>query len=105
MEHSGRIVVHRPDLGWRDRNRRAVYQVEVDGARVAELSRGQQAEVPVTAGAHEVRATLGWAGSPVVQVEVPTGQTVRLAVEPAGSWMQTSWRIWQRHGYLQLVQG
>jgi hypothetical protein len=26
-------------------------------------------------------------------------------VEPAGSWMQTSWRIWQRHGYLQLVQG
>lgn len=99
LDDAGVIVVSRPAGGYRDGARS--YWIEVDGVRVGKLRRGEEAEYVVAPGAHNVRATIDWAGSPTVPVEVSVGNPVHLTVKPGGSAFQP-WQLFKREGYLKL---
>jgi len=100
MDAASRIVVRRPEGGYRDRIRS--YWIEVDGVRIGKVARGEQAEFSVAPGKHQVRATIDWSGSPVVEVEVSDGETVRLTVEPGGGSLDGFKQIWKRDTWLKL---
>jgi hypothetical protein len=99
VDEAARIVVRRPEGGYRDRIRS--YWIEIDGVRTGKVARGEQGDFPVTPGAHNVKAVVDWLGSPTIQVEVAAGETTRLTVEPGGSAFQP-WHIFKREGYLTL---
>jgi len=45
------------------------YGVEVDGAKVGSLKPGEQLQIPLSPGTHQVRFTIDWCSSPTVMVD------------------------------------
>jgi hypothetical protein len=99
MDEAARIVVRRPEGGYRDLIRS--YWIEIDGVRAGKVARGEKVDFPVTPGVHDVRAVIDWTGSPSLRVEVADGETARLTVEPGGTVFQP-WDVFTREGYLKL---
>ena len=60
------------------------YDVVIDGETVALLNAGGSHSFPVEAGTHTVELRLEWTRSPLLDVDVPPGGTVRLRCGPAG---------------------
>jgi hypothetical protein len=54
----------------------------VDGDDVGEVRRGQLRLVHVSPGRHEVHLVIDWARSPSVDVDVASGETIRLECWP-----------------------
>lgn len=79
------------------------YWIEIDGVRVGKVARGEQAVFSVTAGQHNVRATLDWSGSPVVVIDVADGESISLTVEPAGDPLAALSQFWKRDAWLKLA--
>jgi hypothetical protein len=100
VEEAARILVRRPAGGGRDLLRS--YVIEIDGVEVGRVARDTQVVFPVEPGRHNVRAVIDWTGSPVVQVQVTAGETVRLTVGPAGSVVAAIFQSWKRDSYLTL---
>jgi hypothetical protein len=100
VEYSARITVHRPESSHLDRLRS--YWIEIDGVRVGTVARGEEVDIPVSVGAHDVRAVIDWTGSPSVHVDMAPGGRARLTVEPGGNMLQF-WRLWRRDSYLTLT--
>jgi hypothetical protein len=99
VDDAARIVVRRPEGGYRDLIRS--YWIEIDGVRAGKVARGGQADFPVPPGVHDVMAVIDWTGSPSLRVEVADGETARLTVEPGGNAFQP-WHLLTREGYLKL---
>lgn len=78
----GFLEVSRSGASGRDGLRR--YGLVVDGVDVAGLGIGERTVVPVTAGAHTLRAVIDWTGSEELVVTVAPGQRVGVLIEPAG---------------------
>src|SRR4051812_8886184 len=81
------VRVRRTKGGWRDRGR--AYRIEVDGAEVGRLRRGQELVVDVAPGEHRVCARIDWTGSEAISVQVAPGATASVAVSPKNG---SSWR-------------
>ncbi len=101
VDEGARIVVRRPTGGYRDFLRS--YKVEVDGVEVGKVGRGEQVEFTVAPGRHNVRAVIDWSGSPVLPVDVATGETARLVVKSAGDMVDAVSQIWKRDSWLTLT--
>jgi hypothetical protein len=100
VEERGRIVIRRPEGGYRDLRRS--YRIEVDGVGVGKVAEGERVEVTVAPGQHNIRAVIDWSGSPVLPIDVAAGQTARLVVESAGDMVAAVSQIWKRHSWLTL---
>lgn len=101
MSADGTLRVSRP--GGRYRDARRAYRVVVDGQDRGELLPGASLDVPLAAGPHVVRASIDWAGSPEVEVDVLPRRAVVLRAEPAGSPVTALFQMIGRHRYLRLV--
>jgi hypothetical protein len=77
VESSSRIVVSRPVNGIFAFRRLAV---RLDGAIVARLPRGREAEVEVDLGKHTVQAGVDWSRSLPVTVEVEESDSITIEV-------------------------
>lgn len=80
---TGELVIERARAGLRDRGRR--YRVLVDDVEQAKLAPGQKLTLTLPAGTHEVQMALDKTRSPIIQVAVVDGATVRVVAEPGGS--------------------
>jgi hypothetical protein len=58
------------------------YHVIVDRDDVGEVRRGQLRFVDISPGRHEVHLAIDWARSPSVDVDIASGETVRLVCWP-----------------------
>ena len=76
----GWLEVCRPKRGTSDLFR--AYHVLVDGDDIGEVRRGQLRLFWVTSGRHEVHLVIDWARSPSIQVNVVSGETVKLVCWP-----------------------
>jgi hypothetical protein len=54
------------------------FHVMVDGDDVGEVRRGQTRLFQIAAGRHEVHLELAWSGSPSIDVDIASGETVKL---------------------------
>lgn len=77
VESSARIVVSRPVNGIFAFRRLAV---SLDGAIVARLHRGRQAEVEVDLGKHAVQASVDWSRSLPLTVQVEESDSITIEV-------------------------
>ena len=59
------------------------YKMFVDGVERGRLAGGEEAEVAVDAGDHDIQARIDWSGSAPVRVTVRDGETASFAVAPA----------------------
>jgi hypothetical protein len=99
MTDVGVLRVVRPTRGSRDLARS--YEIKVDGTSRGSVKRGRDFTVELPAGTHSIRASIDWAGSPTLEVDIRAGQVVELVVEPSGSAFRM-WQIFSRSGYLKL---
>jgi hypothetical protein len=58
------------------------YHVLVDGNDIGEVRRGQSQLFQITPGRHEVHLVIDWARSPSSDVDVVSGETVKLVCWP-----------------------
>jgi hypothetical protein len=98
---TGQIIVGRPERAWRDRFRQ--YLVKIDGVPRGKVRQGGSLVLPVAAGRHTVEARIDFAGSPLVDLDMTNGETLRFSVQPCGN----AWQFYQafahgRHRYLLL---
>jgi hypothetical protein len=77
---NGQLEISRPKRGSMDLFR--AYHVLVDGADVGEVRRGQSRLLYIVPGQHEVHLEIDWARSPSVDIDVASGETVRLICWP-----------------------
>lgn len=77
---NGQLEIFRPKRGSMDLFR--AYHVLVDGADIGEVRRGQLRLFHIPPGRHEVHLVIDWARSPSVDVDVASGETVRLICWP-----------------------
>jgi hypothetical protein len=95
-----RIVIHRHLAAWQDTLRS--YRILVDGHPVARVTNGQTVAVDVVPGVHHVQARINWSGSPIIRVEAPTGSEIHLDLRPAGTPLDSCWRMFTRDKWLVL---
>ncbi|NYJ08568.1 hypothetical protein [Petropleomorpha daqingensis] len=99
MADEGRLVIERSGGKYRDSLRS--YEIRVDGVPVGQVGPGSLLDLPVTVGGHQVSAHIDWTGSDPVNVDIATGQAVRLRVEPTGaSGLAT---LFKKKAYLRLT--
>jgi hypothetical protein len=77
---NGQLEIFRPKRG--SVGLFSAYHVIVDGGDVGEIKRGQSQVVPLAPGRHEVHLEIGWCRSPLIAVEVVSGETVKLECWP-----------------------
>lgn len=77
---AGYLEVCQPKRGSIDLFR--AYHVVVDGDDVGEVRRGQLRLVHVSPGRHEVHLVIDWARSPSIDVDIASGETVKLVCWP-----------------------
>jgi hypothetical protein len=77
---AGTIRVTREPRGRRDRLRS--YSIVVDSQVAGTIGPAQTLDVPVAEGAHSVQIAIDWARSPVIGVDVASGETVPLRCAP-----------------------
>ncbi|MGD0255858.1 MAG: DUF4190 domain-containing protein [Acidimicrobiales bacterium] len=77
------LRITRNPAPWRDRYRS--YKVLVDGAEVGTVRNGETTDFGISAGHHEVRIKLDWAGSNLLSLDVGVGEVAHLECEPGGS--------------------
>lgn len=103
--NTSRIVVHRSKaMGSQDIFR--AYAVVVDGIVHGKLRRGDSLTCEVISGTHVVQATINWAGSPEVKVDLEPGETVELDVAGIGGGNKASRAAIgedAKHSYLRLT--
>lgn len=58
------------------------YHVLVDGDDIGEVRRGQSRLFDISTGRHEVHLVIDWARSPSVEIDVVSGETVKLVCSP-----------------------
>lgn len=100
MNEYGRLVIHRAERFTKQDNFRA-YTIEVDGAAVGKIKRGETTTIPLEPGSHTVRAAVKWCGSPMVTVEVTPGQNAEFEVAGSGN-LDSATGPDAAHGYLVL---
>jgi hypothetical protein len=98
MADEGRLIVERAGGKYRDALRS--YEIRVDGVSVGEVRPGQSVDLPLAAGAHQVSAHIDWTGSDPIDVDVWSGQAVRLRVEPTG--VSGIAALFKKKAYLRL---
>ena len=95
---TGFIEVSRPH---RLRHVFASLRVELDGKQVAKIRDNTSIQLPVAVGPHKIRVKMPWVSSPVTDLTVNAGETVRREVEIVGNQL----RIFYAWGhYQQLVE-
>jgi hypothetical protein len=96
------IVIRRDRGGGRDLLRR--YQIEVDGRHLGSIRRGGEWQTRLAPGPHLVQLRIDWCTSPVLRLELATGQRVVLRCRPAGGWVSawTAMTVGRSH-YIELL--
>jgi hypothetical protein len=79
-ESEGQLEISRPKRGSGDLFR--AYHVTVDGNDIGEVRRGQSRLFWIAPGRHEVHLVIDWARSPSIDMDVISGETVRLVCWP-----------------------
>jgi hypothetical protein len=59
------------------------YKIFIDGVERGRLAGGEEVEVDVEPGDHEIQGRVDWSGSEIVKVTVRDGETASFAVAPA----------------------
>ncbi len=59
------------------------YKIFIDGVERGRLAGGEEVEVAVEAGDHDIQARIDWTGSAHVRVTIRNGETASFAVAPA----------------------
>jgi deferrochelatase/peroxidase EfeB len=77
---SGKVIIERAATGWVDRYRS--YEVIVNGAKRADIWRGESTTISVEPGEAEIFLRIAWCRSRTAQVEVSSGDERRLACRP-----------------------
>jgi hypothetical protein len=75
------LLLSRKNAKWRDRLRS--YRVILDDDEVARIKRGQDLELPVSAGRHQILLEIDWCSSPTVEFDAQPGEVIRFVCEPA----------------------
>jgi hypothetical protein len=81
-DRPGRLLIHRPERGYRDRSRRFV--VYVDGQRTGTIGPGERLDLIVLAGAHRVQARIDFLRSRSAHVDVSDGQEFNVTIRAGG---------------------
>jgi hypothetical protein len=97
---TARLVVTRTPSQARDIWRR--YRIEVDGQRIGKLKRGESLTAEIAPGPHKVQALIDFDGSHPLDLNVASGEEVRLVVEPGEQAMHTFGMATARNPYLVL---
>ncbi len=79
------LRVTRNPARWRDRLRS--YKVLADGSVVGTIGNGRTADFSIPVGHHEIRISLGWAGSNALFLDLAVGDVAQVECEPGGSAM------------------
>lgn len=80
---SAKITVRRDPTIWRDRLRS--YKLVVDGRTIASVRSGEEKTVSVESGEHRVWMKISWCRSPILNVNLASGQRAKMACEPGGA--------------------
>lgn len=76
----GQLEIVRPKRGSSDLFR--AYHVLVDGDDIGEVRRGQSRLFWIVPGRHEVHLVIDWARSPSIDIDVVSGEAIRLTCWP-----------------------
>jgi hypothetical protein len=80
------------------------YKIFIDGVQRDLLAGGDEIEVDVEPGNHEIQARIDWTGSEAVTVTVRDGETASFAVAPAAQNSYAQFlKIFGRRGYLTVT--
>jgi hypothetical protein len=101
VEQGAKLIFTRPGGQYRDALRS--YTLEVDGVPREHIRPAQTVTIDIEPGPHTVRARISWTGSPRQEVNLGSGDEVRLRVEPAGTAAQGLWQVFGRTRYLRIT--
>ena len=79
---SAQIIIHRRKA-LADRARR--YSIHLDNTAVATIADGQSIAIPVTAGTHELYASIDWCRSNKISLEIHAATSAEMFVSPRAS--------------------
>jgi hypothetical protein len=79
------IEVSRPKVTGFRRDMFRRYKILVDDTRIASLKEGETRRVDVDPGTHRIQATIDWAATPVIEIEVAADEVARYVVRPGGT--------------------
>lgn len=55
------------------------YQIELDGEVIGKINKGESTGFDIQAGRHRLRLKIDWCGSPYIDFEIQTGQTLKFS--------------------------
>ena len=83
----GQLEIFRPKRGSVDLFR--AYHVTVNGDDMGEVRRGHSRRLRIAPGIHEVHLVIDWCRSPSIDIDVASGETVKLLCWPKFQFWQT----------------
>ncbi len=95
------VVLHRPSA-WTDSLR--AYRFVVDSEVRGRIRRGEMLSFEIQPGRHWARARIDWTGSPRLEFEAGSGETVRLEVKPLPNLLTALWYLPGTTRWLRLSQ-
>jgi ribosomal protein L21E len=80
---SARIVLQRATSKRHDILRS--YKILLDDKYATKIKRGERVQIETSPGVHRIKATIDWAGSSTLNVEIQDGGTLYVTVAPTGN--------------------